>query len=123
MVGALEVSEYDEWEEIDSDILRQLLLLPSFGRLQVLDNSLDWAPDNLIEGYLETLLAYTIKTEGAPCLRHLNLAYFSNSSPLRPRLQPLFDNGLANLRSLHMGQARENTVEQLGGIYRAGGSG
>lgn len=78
--------------------------------------------DGDVEEHLETLAAYVLHTDGAPCLRRLNLPYFMAPSPLGTRFQPLFDRGgFANLTSLHSFSMTDNAIEQLGSIYRAGG--
>lgn len=119
MVEALEVVNYFDWEDEDPRFLRELLLLPSFGQLQVLDCRLKYYDD--VEGLLGTLAVYVLHTEGAPCLRYLSLPYCLDSSPLGLRFKPLFDRGFANLTSLHFPGIRANAVEQLGSIYRGGG--
>jgi hypothetical protein len=119
MVEALEVVDYSDWKDEDPRFLRELLLLPCFGQLQVLDCRVNFDGDD--EELLGTLAVYALHTEGAPCLRYLNLPYFLDSSPLGLQFKPLFDHGFANLTSLHFSGLRANAVAQLVSIYRAGG--
>ena len=55
MVEALVAGALEEEFEFDSDILRQLLLLPCFGRLQVLDCHVNTLYEEDVEEYLGIL--------------------------------------------------------------------
>lgn len=119
VVEELEVSGCGELED-DPLVLRELLLLPCFGRLQALDCFVNPIFTDEMP-HLETLAAYMVHTDGAPCLRRVRFPSFGTSPSLRLAFQTLFSGGLVNLISLSFYEVVGRDLEQLGSIYRAGG--
>ena len=99
--------------------LKELLVLPCFGKLEAIDVIVS---NERAKAPLAALAVYVQHTKGAPCLRSVHTTLPSSYAPLSPRFAS-FCNGysLVALTELYLNIKSNDAFQDVGDAFRGGG--